>query len=364
MTQRTFCLCTLLASIAAAGCSKSNPAQPSSTGSGGGLSVSIVAPKLMSPANNAQVLNAAQPVSLVVRNAVTTGSVGLTYKFEVAFDSAFNSIAQTKDQIAQGASGQTGVTLDPLPAGKDYYWHARASGGGTTGVFGAAFKFTVGPAISVNPPTPVVPLNGASTVGWPALTVINAVRSGTVGPFVYQFDVATSNTFATIIVSKTVSETVGQTSFTPAPHAPPPAQALFWRATATDQSSGTSSTSAVQTFTPSNTQASDLASIEGVSLWSGVQPPGSPGHAALGDNWQVGNKVSINGTPFFSPPLEELQVFDLLDRGMDPESAISWMNRYGYSTVAAYYSNVQVIGFPFQYMALVHGRWDLVDKVE
>ena len=52
---------------------------------------------------------------------------------------------------------------DALPAARDYYWHARAQGAGTTGVFGATFKFTVGPAITISQPVPIAPLTGAQT---------------------------------------------------------------------------------------------------------------------------------------------------------------------------------------------------------
>ena len=60
--------------------------------------------------------------------------------------------------------------------------------------------------------------------------------------------------------------------------------------------------------------------------------------------------------------MEEVRVFDLLDRGFDPQGAIDWMNGNGYRTIAAWYPSVQVIGFQFEYMALVNGRWDIVLK--
>ena len=66
-------------------------------------------------------------------------------------DIGFASKVQTKDAVAEG-NATTGVRLDTLPAARDYYWHARAQGAGTTGVFGATFKFTVGPAIVINAP--------------------------------------------------------------------------------------------------------------------------------------------------------------------------------------------------------------------
>jgi hypothetical protein len=56
-------------------------------------------------------------------------------------------------------------------------------------------------------------------------------------------------------------------------------------------------------------------------------------------------------------------VFDLLDKGMSPDGAIGWMLTHGYPTVAVYYAQVAAIGFPYQYMALVNGQWELVYRV-
>ena len=98
-------------------------------------------------------------------------------------------------------------------------------------------------------------------------------------------------------------------------------------------------------------------------LWPGAPPPGSAGHAVRGDNWQVQTLNAFSGVSFISPTLEELRVFDLLDRGFDPQSAINWMNGNGYPTSAAYYPSINVIGFPTEYMAFINGRWDLVLRV-
>jgi hypothetical protein len=99
------------------------------------------------------------------------------------------------------------------------------------------------------------------------------------------------------------------------------------------------------------------------SLWPDAQPPGTTGHAVRGDNWQVQTLMSYSGVSFVSPTLEELRVFDLLDRGLDPQSAITWMNGNGYLTSASYYPPTNVIGFPTEYMAFINGRWDLVLRV-
>ena len=117
------------------------------------------------------------------------------------------------------------------------------------------------------------------------------------------------------------------------------------------------------TYGPLPPAAVTIAAQEGVVLWPGVQPPGTNGHAVLGNNWNVQSLQSFTGVTFLSPELEQIRIFDLLDRGMDPQSAINWMQANGYSTVAAWYASVQVIGFDFEYMALINGRWDLVVKV-
>ena len=58
-----------------------------------------------------------------------------------------------------------------------------------------------------------------------------------------------------------------------------------------------------------------------------------------------------------------LQLFDLLDLGFDPTSAINWLTSNGYTTTAAYYPAVAAFGFPHQYLALVRGEWELVRRV-
>jgi trimeric autotransporter adhesin len=232
---RLGCVAPLIVFISA--CSSSSPLQPS-----------IGAPRPLQPANGTQVSNASQPVTLVVANAITTGASTLSYTFEVATDAAFTNKVATSTSVAQGANGQTSMLLGTLGAGSDYYWHASA---GATGVFSAASKFTIGPAIVIHAPTPVAPLNGTTTSGWPTFTVNDAARSGPAAPLVYRFDVATSADFSTIVLTATVSETANQTSFTPgSSQQPPPQNALFWRALAIDPVNVIASApSAPQSFT-------------------------------------------------------------------------------------------------------------------
>jgi hypothetical protein len=357
MTYSVARVCLVALTLTAAvGCTKS-PAQPSTA------DATIVAPVPSLPANNSQVRNADQPIALVVTNAVST-KAGLTYTFEVATDVAFASKVQTKESIPEGTNGQTSVRLDSLAPGRDYYWRARASAGGATaGAFGIASRFALGSVINVNTPVPIGPLTSAQTAQRPALRVVNAGRSGPTGAVTYTFEIASIAAFTTIIASGTVPEGVNETGFIPSADLPM-GTPLFWRATANDASNATSSeASPVQSFTVIASQAGLIALQRGVVLWPGVQPPGIEGRARMGPGWDVKTIRDFLGQLVPSPTLEHLRVFDLLDRGMDPDSAIAWMNANGYFTASVYYASVQAIGFQSHYMALVFGAWELVIRV-
>ena len=49
---------------------------------------------------------------------------------------------------------------------------------------------------------------------------------------------------------------------------------------------------------------------------------------------------------------------------MDPQGAIDWLSSHGYFTDAEWFPSVAVIGVPFQYMAFINGRWDVVNRLE
>ena len=359
-------MCTLAGSAAA--CS-STPAQPSGTTS----TASVTVPQPQQPLDGSRIAFAGQPVTLTVQNAVVTSPSGTTYTFEVATDASFSNKVQTKDGVPEGSGGQTSVRLDPLAGGRDYYWHARAVSGGTTGLFGAVSRFTVSPAIAISAPVPIGPLTGAQTSPRPVLRVTNAVRQGPAGPLSYTFEVARDSAFTSIVVSGTTTEGISETRFIP-PGDLLVGATLFWRATAVDQQNGISSPpSAAQSFTVIPfSQAERVAAQLGVPLWPGAQPPGAVGHATMGDNWQIQTLHYVpTDTYFQSPTPEDLRIFDLLDRGFDPDSAIGWMNQNGYPTAAQWYPPPEkgVIGLRYTYIAarnkiVVNGTWDIVLRTE
>lgn len=356
--------------VVAVGCTKSNSAGPSP---------SIGAPLPVIPANGATIKNADQPVTLVVQNAsISTPNSATTYTFEIASDAAFAAKMQTKTGVAEG-TGQTTVKLDALPAGRDYYWHVLATSGGTTGTFGTASKFTIGPAIVISTPVPIGPLNGQTTDQRPALRVANVTRTGPAGAITYRFEIATSAAFTTIVMTGINTEGINETGFIPTSDLTLNAT-FFWRATAIDAANGvTSAPSAVQSFTTNKpSQAAVIAAQLGLPLWPGVQPPGSTGHATMGDDpalgvgWAIQTLYYAPGNVFFkSPDIEMLRLFDLFDRGFDPDNAVAWMNSNGYPTNALWYPPPEkaVMGLKYVYIAArgkvsVNGIWDLVLRVE
>ena len=148
---------------------------------------------------------------------------------------------------------------------------------------------------------------------------------------------------------------------------------LFWRATATDTANAVSTSSLVQNFTAlPYSQAETVAQQLGVQLWPGNVPPGSAGHATMGDNWQIQTLHYLPANVFFqSPDIEMLRIFDLLDRGFDPAGAAAWMNSNGYPTAALWYPPPEkaVIGLKYVYLAsrnkvFVNGIWEVVLRVE
>ena len=226
--------------VTAAACSKSNPTRPTSLESTADTAsvtdavtgITLTTPQLTSPAEGASFKNVEQPVTLSVKNAVTTGSTALTYTFEVATDASFGSKAFSKEGVSE-ASGGTTLKIDKLAADKTYFWRARASSGSIAGPFTKPRSFKVGPEVILQAPALNGPSNNATVDEQPTLTVANVARSGPAGQVFYRFEVADSASFGSIVYSATVAEQGGSsTSHRVATMLPE--TTLFWRAQATD----------------------------------------------------------------------------------------------------------------------------------
>src|SRR5690349_2289048 len=131
MKLKVLGICSALAlALAAAACEKSSPATPSDLNASSHANsvtdattgITLTAPTPLTPTNNQQFRNADQPLTLTVKNAVSTGSTALTYTFEVASDATFATRVYSKDGVAEGANGQTSLRIDRIGADKTYYW--------------------------------------------------------------------------------------------------------------------------------------------------------------------------------------------------------------------------------------------------
>lgn len=232
MKMRSAAVLSLGLALVAAGCT-SGGTQPSGT-------TSVVAPKGVVPAPNATIRYIDQPVTLSVANAVVSQPGTTTYTFEVSSDSNFSSKVQTKANVAEG-TGATNVKLDQLAGSADYYWHVRAISGGTVGTWSPAYKFTVGPPIVVQAPSPISPVSGAETDSMPTFTVANAQKSGPAGALVYRFEASNSPSFSPLALDIVVPEGSNGRTQLVSPVELPAETTVYWRVTAVDQANGVSS---------------------------------------------------------------------------------------------------------------------------
>src|SRR5262249_55386045 len=211
--------------VAAAACDNANPARPSvsvtastaqtSTSAPksaksarmveGKMSVTVPSPQLATPNDGQQFRYVDQPITLTIKNGVTSGTTPLTYAIQVASDTSFANIVYSKSNIAGGADGQTSVTIDKLPGSATYTWRAQAMLGSANGPFSNPRTFRVGPQVVLENPVPASPAPGGTVNGTLTLTVNNIQRSGPAGPIQYQFDVSDSPSFGNVLSTATVA---------------------------------------------------------------------------------------------------------------------------------------------------------------
>ena len=207
----------------------SNPTAPTVAGPIAG--VTINPPVLLEPAQGFRFKESEQPIRLVARNATTTGVRPLTYTFEVASDSGFNTKLFARSGVQPG-DGQTSVQIDRLEIGRSYYWRARAEDGANTGAFSTA-GFEIFPKAAINPPTLIAPVNNADAGSLtPGLSIQNATTVGPVGGIVYEFQVAADQAFTRLFAAGIINEGGGTTTFNSS--ALSWATTYFWRVRASD----------------------------------------------------------------------------------------------------------------------------------
>jgi hypothetical protein len=220
----------LLTLVACEAQKSSNPLSPSVAGPIAG--VEITAPKLLEPAQGFRFKENQQPIRLVIENSSTSGVRPLSYAFEVATDSGFETKVFARSGVAPGDGGRTSVQVDRLELGRPYYWRARAEDGANSSTYSSA-GFEVLPRALLTVPTPVSPVNNAQVASrQPTLQIRNSDRNSAVGSISYFFVVARDQAFTQISATGAVDEQ-GTTAWTVdrqldygLPH--------YWRVRATD----------------------------------------------------------------------------------------------------------------------------------
>ncbi|MCU1384387.1 MAG: hypothetical protein JWL71_3084 [Acidobacteria bacterium] len=274
MKQKCLFSWSALALLVTTGCTQASPTRPSAVSATGTTAVVIDAvtgvtltvPSPVTPTVNQQFNYAEQPLTLTVKNAVSTGTTALTYGFEVASDATFANKVYAKDGIPEG-SGRTSVKIDvlPGPAAKTYFWRARAMVGSQTGPYTPVQAFGVGAAVTLGTPVQASPGAGATVGGQPTLTVNNVARTGQPGQIVYRFEVAASSAFTSLLAVATVNEQGGSTTSATVSASLANGD-YFWRVQASDPANSvTTAFSAVSPFTV------QLFDLQKANIWD--NPP-------------------------------------------------------------------------------------------
>lgn len=161
-------------------------------------------PRINTPAFGGQV-NQLRP-DLIIDNATDPDEDILTYTFEVYGDPALSNLVASQTGVASGAGATTTwtVTTD-LVEDTTYYWRARATDpdnlSGDWSQTGQFFVTTVN--APPEPPALVSPQNGTVVAAVrPDLVILNADDSD-LDALVYDWELATDDTFATVIDSGT-----------------------------------------------------------------------------------------------------------------------------------------------------------------
>src|SRR3954451_16304446 len=360
MKLKSFWIWSALALFAlTTACTKASPSRPSEAAASGTTAsvtdattgVTLTAPTAVTPTVNQQFKNVEQPITLTVKNAVSSGSTPLTYTFEVASDAAFGTKVFSRDGVAAGSS-TTSLKIDKLTANRTYFWRARAQSGSLAGPYTEVRSFGIGPEVVLAQPTNGDPQPKAPVRVQPTLNVNNVGRSGPNGLIFYRFEIAETAAFGSVVYSATVAERTDRSFTSHDVSAKLAEKTYFWRVIATDPANAvTSAASAVSPMKvqPFNLQQAtildspdnfafftetakittlvmgpsginvDFTKKNGPDRWPDITPPGFAGQIqyCLGMAWK------IDGRWYASAPIEMWN--DRLEGGGPPQDyALNW----------------------------------------
>ena len=170
-------------------------------------------PTLTSPSAGAQVSTLTP--TLTIGNSTDAQGNTITYDIQVSTSSTFGTIAAQTTGLAQGGSGSTSWVVSPnLVTGTTYYWRARAYDGALYSSYAAYQSFSI--VSNSAPTTPGLNSPAAAATGvtrTPTLVVNNSTDPDG-NTITYEFQVATTSSFSTIVAQAAgVAQGTGTTSW-------------------------------------------------------------------------------------------------------------------------------------------------------
>lgn len=290
----------------------------------------------------------------MVTNASREGLVGtISYVFELSDTDTFaNKLAvwTVGEQQHQTALD----TPQDLQYGKQYFWHARAFDGTTTGPWTTTQAFQT-PAVTLEAPQLVFPASGVTIEGvHPRFQWTNAARSVPVGPVTYTLELSESDAFAPKLAIWAVGEQTNQTVLDP-PQDLSYAKRYFWRVRASSQLAvgPWSATFSFQTPTPTLGQPQLVAPANDETIddlaptfvWDNAPRTGPVGSVTytleLADSDSFTNKIAV-----WAVGEQTNQTSLLAPQGLSYGEEYFWRVRASSSLAVGPWSSVQAFQTP------------------
>lgn len=209
---------SLLALVGAAGCSgviqkSANPLSPTIAGPLDG--VTFTAPVSVTPAQNAQIKYADQPVTFAFDSATSSSPRPFTMHLQVASDYEFSKVVFDRGGFEKPSdSSRISFRLPDRLAKGVYFWRVRAEDGANNSDWSAPASFEALEQIIIGIPTAQSPVNNDRVSSRnPTLTANNSAASGPHKAIQYQFQVSSNPEFTGVVADAVVGEGGGTSSY-------------------------------------------------------------------------------------------------------------------------------------------------------
>ncbi len=226
--QTTVLFATATIMAACDGERSSNPLSPNIAGPLAG--VTITTPAAAQPVDGQLITVDAQPVTLTFQSAVSNSPRPFRYEVQITENGSFASILQTFEVEQSGGSDIVSFELPLLLNAGVYYWRTRALDGANTSVYSNTFSFEIFIPITIEALTLSMPPDGSTTQALDPLLVVDnvTITGGTATNIEYRFEIATTQSFASLVATLLVPQGPGSTT-SAQPGNLDNGQAYFWR---------------------------------------------------------------------------------------------------------------------------------------